>query len=123
MFTKFSSLFGAVPINATLVWVYLCLAAIFEIVWALSLKLTNGYTHPGWTLATIPLALISTGFLALAMKGIPMGTAYAVWTGVGAIGTVLIGMAFFREPVDITRLFCIGLILCGLIGLKLTQHH
>lgn len=123
MFAKFSTFFSSIPINATLVWVYLLLAAAFEIIWALSLKLTNGYTHPGWTLATIPLALISTGLLALAMKGIPMGTAYAVWTGAGAIGTVLIGIAFFNEAADLTRIFCICLILFGLIGLKLTQSN
>jgi len=121
MFSKFSALFGSVPTSPVLVWVYLVFACGFEVFWALSLKLTQGYTHSGWTIATIPLAVISTGFLALAMKGIQMGTAYAVWTGVGAVGTATIGILYFSEPAGLARLGCIGLILLGVAGLKLAQ--
>ena len=122
MFVKFSSLFAAVPYGGNLVWMYLACACVFEIMWALSLKMTDGFTHLGWTLATIPFALISTGFLALAMKGLPMGLAYAIWTGTGTVGTVIIGMMFFREPVDAIRIACIALIFLGIAGLKVTAQ-
>ncbi len=123
MFAKCSQLFAAIPSNAVLTWVYLGLACIFEVFWALSLKLADGFTHGGWTAATFPLALLSTGFLTLSMKGLPMGTAYAVWTGIGTAGTVIIGALYFREQMDLTRLACIALILVGVLGLKLAQGH
>lgn len=123
MFDKFSSFFASIPFEGNLVWVYLALACTFEIMWAFSLKMTDGFTHMGWTLATIPFALISTLFLALSMKGMPMGIAYAIWTGAGTVGTVILGMMFFREPVDVLRIACIALIFCGIAGLKITTSQ
>lgn len=123
MFAKCSQFFAAIPSSALLTWVYLGCACVFEVIWALSLKLTDGFTHAGWTAATVPLALLSTGFLALAMKGLPMGTAYAIWTGIGTVGTVLIGTLCFREQTDAIRLLCIALIVAGVLGLKLAQSH
>lgn len=121
MFTKFSMMFAAIPSGGGLIWVYLAFACVFEVFWILSLKMTNGFSHFGWTMASIPLALLSAGFLALAMRGLSMGTAYAIWTGTGTVGAVLIGMTLFREPIDFVRLGCIALILCGVTGLKITQ--
>jgi quaternary ammonium compound-resistance protein SugE len=96
-------------------WIYLTIAGLFEIAWAIGLKYTYGFTRllPSlWTSASIVL-------LALALKTLPVGTAYAVWTGIGAIGTALLGIYLFNEPATALRLMCIGLILCGIIGLKL----
>lgn len=121
MFTKFSELFGSIPSGPLAGWIILLIAGLFEIGWVYSLKMTNGYTHFWWTMATIPLALTSAGLLAAAMRDIPMGTAYAVWTGIGAIGSVLMGMRFFAESASPARLACIALILIGVLGLKLSH--
>jgi quaternary ammonium compound-resistance protein SugE len=100
-------------------WVYLFVAGLFEIGWAIGLKYTEGFSRlvPSlWTVAAMALSFI---FLSLALKALPVGTAYAVWTGIGAIGTVILGIYLFDEPATATRLGCIGLILSGIIGLKL----
>lgn len=99
-------------------WLILFAAGIFEILWALSLKLSAGYTKLWPTLATIPLALLSTILLAMAMRTVPMGTAYAIWVGFGAVGTVAIGIFWFHESADVIRIFCVALIVAGIIGLK-----
>lgn len=100
-------------------WALLMLAGAFEISWIWTLKMTEGYTRIWPTLATIPLALCSTALLAMAMKGLPMGTAYAVWVSIGAVGAVAIGTLSYNEPFSAARLLCITLIVCGVIGLKL----
>jgi quaternary ammonium compound-resistance protein SugE len=100
-------------------WALLLFAGGFEIAWVWTLKLSEGYTRLGPTLLTIPLALCSTGLLALAMKGLPMGTAYAVWVGIGAVGATILGITLFGEQPDIYRLACMGLIVAGVVGLKL----
>ena len=100
-------------------WVYLLVAGLFEIGWAIGLKYTEGFSRlvPSlWTVAAMALSFI---FLSLALKALPVGTAYAVWTGIGAIGTVILGIYLFDEPATAMRLGCIGLILSGIIGLKL----
>jgi len=100
-------------------WALLLVAGAFEISWIWTLKMTEGYTRLWPTLATIPLALCSTALLAMAMKGLPMGTAYAVWVGIGAVGAVAIGTLVYHEPTSLLRYLCIGLIVAGIIGLKL----
>jgi quaternary ammonium compound-resistance protein SugE len=100
-------------------WLLLVLAGFFEIGWAIGLKYTEGLTRLLPTLWTAASMLISLGLLALALKTLPLGTAYAVWTGVGTVGTALLGIALFGEPATAMRLACIGLIVAGISGLKL----
>lgn len=99
-------------------WVYLLIAGLFEVVWAVGLKYTEGWTQPWPSAGTVGAMIVSFWFLSLALKGLPIGTAYAVWTGIGAVGTALVGMAMFGEPRDLARLACIGLIVAGIAGLK-----
>lgn len=100
-------------------WLILLLAGLFEVAWAVGLKYTAGFTRPLPTLLTVSAMIVSLGLLGLAMRDLPVGTAYAVWTGVGAVGTVLLGIALFGEPASLARLGCVALIVTGLIGLKL----
>jgi quaternary ammonium compound-resistance protein SugE len=100
-------------------WIYLTVAGLFEIGWAIGLKYTDGFTRllPSlWTLASMILSIV---LLGLALRTLPVGTAYAVWTGIGAVGTAALGIYLFAEPATVARLVCIGLILSGIIGLKL----
>lgn len=99
-------------------WVMLLIAGLFEIVWAVGLKYTDGFTRLWPAVGTAMAMAISVILLALAMKQIPVGTAYAVWTGIGAIGTAILGMVLFKEPRDVARLTCLSLILIGIVGLK-----
>ena len=99
-------------------WILLLAASLFEITWALGLKYTCGFTRFWPTVGTLAGLLISVALLGLAARSLPIGTAYAVWTGIGAAGTVLCGMLFFGDPVNATRLACVGMILAGVIGLK-----
>jgi len=100
-------------------WLILILAGFFEVGWAVGLKYTEGFTRLFPSLWTICSMIISLGLLGLAMKTLPLGTAYAVWVGVGAVGTVILGVVLFQEPVNAVRIFSVLLILAGLIGLKL----
>ncbi|ATA58966.1 quaternary ammonium compound-resistance protein [Geobacillus stearothermophilus] len=102
-------------------WVYLVVAGIFEIVWAISLKYTDGFTRLWPSVVTVAGMAASFYFLSLAIKTLPIGTAYAVWTGIGALGAVIIGMLFLNEPVTVPRIIFLLFILVGLIGLKLTS--
>ncbi|HLO98727.1 MAG TPA: quaternary ammonium compound efflux SMR transporter SugE [Fimbriimonas sp.] len=101
-------------------WFYLTIAGLFEVAWAFTLKQSDGFSRLGFSLATIVLMAISFSFLAIALKQLPIGTAYAVWTGIGAVGTVIVGVVFLRESKDIAKLFFVGLIVAGIVGLKLT---
>jgi quaternary ammonium compound-resistance protein SugE len=101
-------------------WIYLLTAAALEIVWAIGLKYTAGFTRFWPSLITGTALIGSVILLALAVRHLPIGTAYAVWTGLGAAGTVLFGMLLLGEPITVARLACIGLILAGVVGLKLT---
>ena len=100
-------------------WVYLFVAGLLEIAWAIGLKYTEGFSRLWPSVATAGAMIASLAFLGLALKTLPVGTAYAVWTGIGAIGTVVLGIYLFDEPATALRLMCIGLILSGIVGLKL----
>ena len=100
-------------------WVLLVIAGLFEVGWAIGLKYTEGFTRPLPTALTVVSMVISLGLLGLALRDLPVGTAYAVWTGVGAVGTALLGIALFGDPATLPRLACIGLIVAGIAGLKL----
>jgi quaternary ammonium compound-resistance protein SugE len=100
-------------------WIYLLIAGLLEIGWAIGLKYTEGFTRLWPSLFTIAAMIASLGFLGLALKTLPVGTAYAVWTGIGAVGTALLGIYLFAEPATALRLGAIALIIGGIIGLKL----
>ncbi len=100
-------------------WLILFAAGLFEIGWAVGLKYTEGFTRPWPTLATILSMTVSLALLGLALRTLPLGTAYAVWTGIGTIGTVVLGILLFGESSDVIRLACISLIVAGIVGLKL----
>lgn len=104
-------------------WVYLIIAGILEIGWAIGLKYTEGFSRFWPSVGTIGAMIISLVLLSIAIKTIPVGTAYAVWTGIGAAGTALLGMWLFDEARDVVRLVCIALILAGVIGLRLASEH
>lgn len=100
-------------------WFILLIAGLFEIVWAIGLKFSEGFTRTMPTLVTLVAALASFWLLAQAMKGLPVGTAYAVWTGIGALGVATLGVVWFGEAVNLMRIAGIGLILTGIVALKL----
>ncbi|GAB2958626.1 multidrug efflux SMR transporter [Nonomuraea fastidiosa] len=99
-------------------WIVLVLAGLFEVAMALSLKLSNGFSNLWWTLSFAVTAVLSFGLLSYALKSLEVGTAYAVWTGVGAAGTAILGMIAMGDQVSPARLICIALILAGVIGLR-----
>lgn len=101
-------------------WFLLFLAGLFEIGWAVGLKYTDGFTRLVPTALTVISMVISVVLLGLAVKTLPMGTAYAVWTGIGTVGTVLLGIWLLGDPANLVRVLCIGLIVAGIAGLKLT---
>lgn len=102
-------------------WLTLVLAGLFEIGWAIGLKYTDGFTRLWPTVGTVLAMAVSLALLGIAMKSLPVGTAYAVWVGVGAVGTVILGIVLFDEPANAGRLFSMALILAGIIGLKLSS--
>jgi quaternary ammonium compound-resistance protein SugE len=99
-------------------WMLLIVAGLFEIAWAVGLKYTEGLTRPLPSAGTIAAMVISVWLLGIAMKTLPVGTAYSVWVGVGAVGTVILGIVLFKEPANALRLASIGLVIAGIIGLK-----
>ena len=102
-------------------WIILFIAGLFEIGWAIGLKYTEGFTRLWPSVGTLAAMVVSVLLLGLAMRTLPVGTAYAVWTGIGAVGTVILGIVLFAEPATVARLFCLGLILAGIVGLKLSS--
>ncbi|MDH1263483.1 quaternary ammonium compound efflux SMR transporter SugE [Pseudomonas sp. GD03944] len=102
-------------------WIILFFAGLFEVGWAIGLKYTDGFTRPLPTALTVAAMIVSLTLLGLAMKELPLGTAYAIWTGVGAVGTVIAGIILFGESMALVRLVSVALIICGLIGLKLSH--
>jgi len=102
-------------------WAYLVVAGLLEVAWATAMKYSEGFTRFWPAVATVALMLASFGLLSQAMKFLPLGTAYGVWTGIGAVGTVLVGIFVMGEPRDLIRILCILLILSGIVGLKLTS--
>jgi quaternary ammonium compound-resistance protein SugE len=99
-------------------WILLIIAGLFEIGWAIGLKYTDGFTRPLPTAGTIAAMVISVWLLGIAMKTLPVGTAYSVWVGVGAAGTVILGIILFKEPANALRLASIALVIAGIVGLK-----
>lgn len=102
-------------------WFILVLAGLFEIGWAIGLKYTEGFTKLWPSLGTAAAMIISIGLLGVAMKTLPVGTAYAIWVGVGAVGTVILGIVLLGEPMNAARLISVALIVAGLVGLKLAS--
>ncbi len=102
-------------------WIYLLLAGLFEIGFAIGLKYTEGFTRLWPSVATVLAAATSLWLLTQALRTIPVGTAYAIWTGIGAVGVAILGIALFAESASPARLLCIGVIVAGIVGLKLTS--
>ncbi|MDQ9170319.1 quaternary ammonium compound efflux SMR transporter SugE [Oxalobacteraceae bacterium R-40] len=101
-------------------WGILLIAGLFEVAWAIGLKYTEGFTRLWPSIGTAVAMILSVVLLGIAMKGIPVGTAYAIWTGIGTVGAVILGIVLFNEPANVGRLLCLGLILAGIAGLKLS---
>jgi quaternary ammonium compound-resistance protein SugE len=104
-------------------WFYLVLAGLFEVAWAIGLKQTEGWSRLWPSVWTAAAMVASFSLLATALKTLPLGTAYAIWTGIGAIGTVAYGMTFGGEPRDLVRVLCVAAIIGGIVGLKLAAPH
>jgi quaternary ammonium compound-resistance protein SugE len=104
-------------------WIILLVAGILEIVWAVGLKYTQGFTRLWPTVATVFAMVGSLMLLGVAVRTLPLGTAYAIWTGIGTVGTVFVGMWLFGEPASFIRMFCVVLIIAGILGLKLVTPH
>jgi quaternary ammonium compound-resistance protein SugE len=100
-------------------WLLLVLAGLFEVGWAIGLKYTNGFTRPWPTIVTVLAMVASLGLLGIAMKSLPVGTSYAVWVGVGAVGTAVMGIVLLGEVANAGRLISLGLIIAGIVGLKI----
>ncbi len=108
------------PSNA---WLLLLAAGLLEVIWAVGLKYTEGFSRLLPSVITIAAMIASVWLLALALKSIPVGTGYAVWTGIGAVGTAILGIVLFSEPATAARIACIGLIVAGIFGLKLVSGN
>jgi len=104
--------------NPAIAWLMLVVAGILEIVWVIGMKYSDGFTRPTPSLVTLAAALGSFWFLMLAIRVLPVGTAYAAWTGIGAVGAAVLGMVLFKEPATAARVACIVLIVAGIVGLK-----
>lgn len=105
--------------TATVAWIALVAAGVLDVLWAVSMKYADGYSKPGWSIASLLLLAAFVFLLGRSLQVLPVGTAYAVWTGVGAVGTVIMGIVLFDESLDPVRVGCIGLVVAGIIGLKL----
>ena len=103
-------------------WFCLLIAGGLEMVWATAMKLSEGFTKWNWSLLTVAAMAASVLLLGQAIKTLPMGTAYAIWTGIGALGSVVVGILVFKEPATAARLFFAALLLVGIVGLKVTAH-
>jgi quaternary ammonium compound-resistance protein SugE len=108
-----------VTLTSNAAWVLLVVAGLLEIVWSISMKASDGFTKHHFTALTLVAAWLSFGLLGLALRQLPVGTAYAVWTGIGAVGAAVLGIVIFGESVTFARIGCIALIVCGILGLKL----
>jgi quaternary ammonium compound-resistance protein SugE len=107
--------------GSTMAWLIVIVAGLFEVGWAIGLKYTDGFTRPWPTTATLVAMVVSVWLLSIGMQTLPVGTAYSVWVGVGAIGTVALGIVLFGEPASAARLISVGLIVAGIVGLKLAE--
>ena len=106
-------------LTPNMAWLLLLVAGLLEIVWSVSMKASHGFTKPNYTTITLIAAALSFWLLGLALRQLPVGTAYAVWTGIGAVGAAALGIVYFGESVTVARIGCIALIVCGILGLKL----
>ncbi len=104
-------------------WFLLVIAGLLEVGWAIGLKYTEGFTRLMPSVLTITAMVASMGLLGLAVRTLPLGTAYAVWTGIGTVGSVILGIVLFGEPATVVRIVCILLIVAGIVGLKLVSPH
>jgi len=111
------------PVSATQAWLVLAAAGLLEIVWAVGMKYTEGFTRLWPSVGVVIVAWASFWLLGLAMRVLPVGTAYAVWVGIGAVGAAVLGMLLFKEPATSARLVCVAMIVAGVIGLKLVSEH
>lgn len=114
-----AALAPALPFSAATGWILLSAAGVLEIGWAIGMKKADGFTHLWWSILTVTLMIASMYLLVQAARVLPIGTAYAVWTGIGAVGAATLGILIFKEPATFARIACITLILAGIIGLKL----
>jgi quaternary ammonium compound-resistance protein SugE len=105
------------------VWICLVIAGIFEVVWAYSMKLSNGFSNPLPTLITLVMMIASFGLLSYAMRTIPLGTAYTIWTGIGAVGAFIVGIVVLGEQLSTLRVIAAILIVCGIVLMKLSSTH
>lgn len=106
-------------IEMTIYWLYLLIAGFCEIGFVIGVKLADGFTKPLWSVATIAVMLLSLFFMSMSLKGIPMGTGYAIWTSIGTVGAVMVSILFFQEPVNGVKIICVIMIVGGIVGLKL----
>ncbi|MDV7740390.1 QacE family quaternary ammonium compound efflux SMR transporter [Leuconostoc mesenteroides] len=104
-------------------WFYLFCAGLFEVLWSSAMKLSAGFSHVGWTIATVFGMLFSFGLLSLSLKSLPLSIAYPIWTGIGAIGAILVGVVLFGDKIPLISWLFIFLLIVGIIGLKLTAGH
>ena len=102
-------------------WIILCIAGLFEIAWAVGLKFTDGFSRPMATLGTLMAVAMSMMLLGIALRDLPVGTAYAIWVGIGVVGTTVAGVYWFNEPISWFRCFSLMLIVIGIVGLKLSS--
>ena len=109
----------SITVTPNLAWVLLVVAGLLEIIWSVSIKASHGFTKHHFTAITLVAAALSFWLLGLALRQLPVGTAYAVWTGIGAVGAAVLGIAMFGESLTFVRIGCIALIVCGILGLKL----
>ncbi len=103
-------------------WVLVVVAGLFETVFAISLKLSDGFRNVGWTVSFVAAAVVSFSLLNAGLRTLPVGSAYAVWVGIGAVGTAVVGMVWFAEPATLARLVSIVLVVAGVVGLQLTSR-
>ena len=106
-------------LTSSVAWVLFVTAGLLEIVWSVSMKASRGFTKPHFTVVTLIAAALSFWLLGLVLRQLPVGTAYAVWTAIGAVGAAILGIAFFGESLSVARVGCIALIVCGILGLKI----
>ena len=109
--------------TATMAWLYLCIAGLLEVGWAVGMKLSEGFKKPAIAAPTVLAMILSFYFLSLALRTLPLGTAYAIWTGIGAIGTIAVSMIWFDEPFGWLRVLFAMMAIAGLAGLKATSGH
>jgi quaternary ammonium compound-resistance protein SugE len=105
-------------LTPNIAWLLLVIAGLLEIVWSISMKASDGFTKPQFTSITLVAAAFSFWLLGLALRQLPVGTAYAAWTGIGAVGAAILGIVFFQEPVTAARVICIAFIVVGIVGLE-----